>query len=567
MSRNFVNLNINPCKMCMPLGAVTAFKGIEQSMVLLHGSQGCSTYIRRHMATHYNEPIDIGSSSLTEQGTVYGGAKNLKIGIQNIIKLYNPKIIGIATTCLAETIGEDVPRIISDFIEEEDIKDVSIIPVSTPGYGGTQFEGYFMALLQIVKLLATNTRENDKINIITPNMNPGDVRYLKEILNSFEVEYILLPDVSRTLDAPYSKEYKRIPNGGTKIEDIEAMAGARATIEIGVTVNEQHSPGKYLEDTYGVPLYRIPMPMGLRNTDVLINVLSEIKGNTITSELKEIRGRLIDGMIDSHKYNGDGRAIIFGEPELVYGITSLCMENGIKPLLVATGGKSEKLKSRLIKNYPKLEKSCLILDDIDFQTIQTYVKKLNANILIGNSDGKFVEEKEGIPLVRIGFPVHDRVGAQRKVNIGYEGSLRFLDDITNTILERKETRYRKSMYDKYYRNDKKADDMMTVREKMPKIVLSNEEKSRTHPCYNKNAHQYARMHVPVAPKCNISCNYCSRKYDCPNESRPGVTSEVLSPEEALNKYIEVKKKISELKVLGIAGPGDALANLKRQKEQ
>ena len=82
-----------------------------------------------------------------------------------------------------------------------------------------------------------------------------------------------------------------------------------------------------------------------------------------------------------------------------------------------------------------------------------------------------------------------------------------------------------------------------------------------HPCYNEDAHsKFARMHLPVAPKCNIQCNYCNRKYDCSNESRPGVTSEVLSPAEALEKVSAVLEKIPELKVVAIAGPGDPLAN-------
>ncbi len=83
----------------------------------------------------------------------------------------------------------------------------------------------------------------------------------------------------------------------------------------------------------------------------------------------------------------------------------------------------------------------------------------------------------------------------------------------------------------------------------------------THPCYNECAHrQFARMHLPVAPKCNIQCNYCNRKYDCSNESRPGVTSDVLTAEEAVEKIRYVKEKIPYLSVLGIAGPGDPLAN-------
>ena len=87
------------------------------------------------------------------------------------------------------------------------------------------------------------------------------------------------------------------------------------------------------------------------------------------------------------------------------------------------------------------------------------------------------------------------------------------------------------------------------------------ESLKTHPCYNEEAHRsFARMHLPVAPRCNIQCNYCNRKYDCSNESRPGVTSEVLSPQEAIEKIRVVKERIPELKVIAIAGPGDPLAN-------
>ncbi|MEM2943182.1 MAG: nitrogenase cofactor biosynthesis protein NifB [Methanomassiliicoccales archaeon] len=82
-----------------------------------------------------------------------------------------------------------------------------------------------------------------------------------------------------------------------------------------------------------------------------------------------------------------------------------------------------------------------------------------------------------------------------------------------------------------------------------------------HPCYNETAHRHcARMHVPVAPRCNIQCNYCNRRYDCMNESRPGVTSEILSPMQAIDKIRYVKQRMPHLTVIGIAGPGDPLAN-------
>jgi nitrogen fixation protein NifB len=87
------------------------------------------------------------------------------------------------------------------------------------------------------------------------------------------------------------------------------------------------------------------------------------------------------------------------------------------------------------------------------------------------------------------------------------------------------------------------------------------ERIAKHPCYSEEAHHhYARMHVAVAPACNIQCNYCNRKFDCANESRPGVVSELLTPEEAAHKVLVIAGKIPQMTVLGIAGPGDPLAN-------
>ena len=88
-----------------------------------------------------------------------------------------------------------------------------------------------------------------------------------------------------------------------------------------------------------------------------------------------------------------------------------------------------------------------------------------------------------------------------------------------------------------------------------------------HPCYSaESQHKYARMHVPVAPACNIQCNYCNRLYDCVNESRPGVTSEILAPDQVLAKIAAVRSSLDNLAVIGIAGPGDALANWEQTRQ-
>ncbi len=576
MRGTLVNLNVNPCKMCKPMGTMTALYGIKKCISILHGSQGCATYIRRHMATHYNEPVDIASSSLTEEGTVYGGERNLIQGLTNLIKVYNPEVIGVATTCLAETIGEDINRIIYKFYEENpQHRKVNIIGIPSPGYAGSQYEGFMSALYYIVKAVATETVKNNKINIITSQISPADTRYLKELLDSFELDYILLPDLSENLDGGHEETYQRLPQGGTDIRDIKKMAGARYTIELSSFTDSSISVGEYLYKNFGVPYEKCNLPVGLRDNDTLFQILSKLSDKPIPVRWKKERARFLDAMIDAHKYNGVVRAAVFGEPDFVYNTVRMCVENGAMPVIAATGTKSPNFKKIIESEILPLAESYLIekfqiLDEVDFQTIEERSRELGINLLIGNSDGRRIAEKLKLPLVRRSFPVHDRMGGQRLRMLGFEGSMSFLDDISNEMLSKAETGFREELYEKYYKetseNEKEGINHMSEIKQEVTVTKTIEEKTASHPCYNCGAHKYARMHLPIAPKCNISCNYCLRKFDCPNESRPGVTTSVLKPEEAFLKYMEVKKKVPNLSVVGIAGPGDALANFEETKK-
>lgn len=604
-----VNLNVNPCKMCMPMGAATAFYGIKKCMNILHGSQGCSTYIRRHMATHYNEPVDIASSSLTEHGTVYGGEENLLKGLSNLIELYHPQIIGVSTTCLAETIGEDVPRIIEKFYEtHKEYQDIEIIPVNSPGYGGTQFEGYFRALYGIVSNIKMDSTPNDYINVITSPISPADTRFIKEAFGKAGIPIILLPDISENLDGVYKEHYDRLPSEGTDIEEIRKMAGAKLTIEL-CGLNVDYSPGKYLEKEYKVPCVRMNLPVGIRDTDAFyLEIAKHAFVHDYEMEIEMQRGRYLDAMVDAHKYNGDGRAVIFGEPDFVVATVRLCVENGVMPLIVATGSVCKELKNILSDEIRHIADRYFIdrfeiLDDVDFKIIEAMAESLEANLLIGNSDGRRMEESLQIPLVRRAFPIHDRVGGQRLRMLGYEGSLTYLDDVANAVLSRKERNFRKDLYHQYYKGtaiDEESEfefEKKTGKSEIGKSEAGNTEngmqeagktetgkfengsldtrksdlnarmleKTKNHPCFNGCNSSNARIHLPVAPKCNIQCNYCVRKFDCPNESRPGVTTKILTPEEAYEKYKIVKAKLPNLTVVGIAGPGDALANFEETK--
>jgi nitrogenase molybdenum-iron protein alpha/beta subunit len=478
------DLNVNPCKMCMPMGSCMAAFGLRGALTILHGSQGCATYIRRHMATHYNEPIDIASSSLTEQGTVLGGEANLHKGINNLIRLYDPELICVGSTCLAETIGEDLQGMIERWRKANPASAVKLVAVNSPGYGGSHFEGWFgfcRALLEQVcepargrgpaagaagaagaaneteaasgTAAATSASAAEAataaplLNIICGPLSPADMRTLKDLVAAFGIRAVIFPDISENLDRPFEQIYERLPRGGTSLEQIRSMAGAALSLELSSCLPEALSPAAWLRDNYGVKMRRLPLPIGLRGNDELVEALASFAGVEVPVKLQAQRGRYLDALIDSHKYNAEGRALICGEPDFCYSLCRLATESGIMPVVVACGSRAPNLRELLGAEVADLARRFLledftILDKADFGSIERLALEYGANIIIGSSDARRIEEKHGIPLLRAAFPIHDQVGGQRLRSIGYEGSLALLDSITNTLLANKQRAFR-----------------------------------------------------------------------------------------------------------------------------
>jgi nitrogenase molybdenum-iron protein NifN len=430
----------NACKLCKPLGASLAFRGIEGCVPFLHGSQGCATYMRRYIISHFNEPIDIASSSLGEKHAVYGGSANLKLGLQNVTKKYAPQLIGVATTCLTETIGDDVKMIINEYEAEFHRGEghPRIVSVSTPSYAGTHMEGFNAAVQAVVEQMAEATEAHDSINILPGFVSAADLRYLKELLDDFGLPFTLLPDFSETLDGEAASDYPLIPEGGTPLAAIRRMGGARLTIECGATLPDK-SAGASLQQMYGTPLQRIGMPIGIRETDRLMDTLAELSGREIPARHRAARGRLIDAMVDGHKYLSGKRAVIFGEEDLVVGLTSFLAEIGVKPVLCASGGKSGRLLQAVAAVMAGIPGEMpAVREDVDFYDIEEEARGLAVDLLVGHSKGYTFARKEGIPLVRVGFPIHDRLGGQRLLHLGYHGAQALFDTVVNTLIARKQ---------------------------------------------------------------------------------------------------------------------------------
>ena len=335
----------NACKLCKPLGAALAFRGIEGAVPFLHGSQGCATYMRRYIISHFREPVDIASSSLGEKHAVYGGGPNLHLGLKNVMSKYHPRVIGIATTCLTETIGDDVPMIVNEFRRNfAELIDANgspdLVAVSTPSYSGTHMEGFHGAVQAVVAQLAEEADPHKGVALFPGFVSPADIRYLKELLDDFVLQGTILPDISVTLDAPALREYENLPSGGTPIREIRAMGGSKAAVELGRTLLAQQTGGKLLAEKFGTPLRSLGMPIGLRESDRFLELLEELSGREMPEKHLLERGRLIDSYVDGHKYIFGKRAIVYGEEDLVVGLTAFLAEIGVRPVLCASGGRS-----------------------------------------------------------------------------------------------------------------------------------------------------------------------------------------------------------------------------------
>lgn len=444
----------NACKMCTPLGAALVFQGIEGCVPLLHGSQGCSTYMRRYLISHFKEPVDIASSNFTEETAVFGGGANLKLAIENVARQYAPSMIGIATTCLSETIGDDVQLILNSM--DNNINGTALVHVSTPSYTGTHVDGFHGAVAAVVdrfnpagKKIVYRPKKKKKINLFPGMLSNEDLRHLKDIFADFNTPVAVLPDYSERLEGPSWQEYQAIQKGGTTISAIEKMNVAVHSMEFGAVLalaaeKSLATAGAILNKRFGVPCTRLPIPIGVKATDRFLDALSKISGRPVPERYRKEKWRLVDTYVDGNKYVSKKRALIYGEEDFVVSMAGFLAEVGIIPVLCASGGKSKTFKTALEQTLPEnIIDRILIQNDMDFtcmeETAAAMPEDLRPELIIGNSKGYAMARRLKIPLVRVGFPIHDRVGGSRILHVGYKGAQQLFDTIVNAVLTEKQT--------------------------------------------------------------------------------------------------------------------------------
>lgn len=440
VSRKNRSVTINPPKMCQPIGAMYATLGIDRAVPLVQGSQGCCTYVRYQFNRHFKEPVNIAVTSFHEDAAVFGGRRNLVEGIRNLVLRYSPKVIGVVTTCSSETIGDDVEAFIkegykklSEEIGQEAANDVFIVPIHTPSYAGTQVKGYDTATLSYIRYFAKKTEPNNKTYIIPGMINPGDINEIKHILDLLNIEYSVLFDISKTLNSPLMPPKPLYPEGGTPYTDF--VDSANGKVVVALSPHAGGSGAKYLEQNFDVQAIYGPFPVGVKNTDDFIKNIANVYDIKVPRELQIERGLLLDAMSDTCQYTMMKRAAVFGDPDTVVALTRFLCELGMDVKVVETPTPSPTFYDDVKEIFDEYNIEGEILVDSDLYEFEYLCKQADIEVLLGNSKGVEVTKEVKCPLVRVGFPVYDRVGYFRYGITGYKGSIWLLDLIVNSILD------------------------------------------------------------------------------------------------------------------------------------
>lgn len=426
---------INPAKTCQPIGAMYAALGIHNCLPHSHGSQGCCSYHRMHLTRHFRDPIMASTSSFTEGACVFGGGANLKTSIKNVFSIYNPDVMAIHTTCLTETIGDDIPSILGTTeIPEGKI----VIHANTPSYVGSHVTGFANMTKGMVNYLsvADGAAKKEQVNIIPGFVNPGDMREIKRLTAAMGIKFIMFPDTSGVVDSPMTGEFAMFPKGGTKVADLVDTGNSKVTLALGSFASSD--PAIQLERKCKVPAITLKTPIGVKATDELLLALREKMVQEIPYELEEERGQLVDIMTDTHFHFHGKKVAIFGDPDIVIGLTEFVLSLGMVPIHVLTGTPGaafeKEIKAMLLESGSKAN----VKAGGDLFEFHQWLKNEPADLIIGNTYGKYIAKAEDIPLVRIGFPILDRSVHSYLPIVGYKGAMRIIEMISNALLDRQD---------------------------------------------------------------------------------------------------------------------------------
>lgn len=445
------SLTINPLKQSSPLGAALCLLGLKGIVPLFHGSQGCTAFTKVFLVKHFREAIPLATTAMTEVSTILGSEENIEQAILTLVKENNPEIIGLFTTGLTETRGDDMIGILKTIYQRySEIKDLPIIFVSTPDYKGSLQDGFALSVESIVSTDFNNNKNffikssYKQINVLCGSLlSPGDIKELKDIFHSFNLNPIFVPDISESLDGHLEDKFNNTTtSSGTSLLKLKLLKKSIFTIAIGESMRFS---AKLLQKNFGIDYIVFPSLLGLAEVDQFFVILAQIASykqctykffqsynynwslkSLISSKYKRQRSQLQDTILDSHFYLSNKKISLGLEPDLLYQISCF-----LKNIGIIINGLVTTTNSFILKNLPF--KDVIIGDLKNLEELSS-----DSDFIISNSQAKYISNKLKIPIYCIGYPINDKLGNGTYFIIGYQGTMNFLFDIANIFISIKD---------------------------------------------------------------------------------------------------------------------------------
>ena len=421
-------LATNPLKLSTPLGAALAYLGVAGSVPLLHGSQGCTSFALVLTVRHTKEAIPLQTTAIDEVATVMGGAENLQEALLNLTKRMKPKFIGVATTALVETRGEDIVGDLT-LIKARcpELQGVKIVLAKTPDFAGALEDGWSKAVTaiidEIVQPRGAAIPAYQQVNLLPGvHQTAADIEWMVETAELFGLRPVVLPDVSGSLDGTVPDHYMPTTYGGITVDAIARMGNAVHTIAVG---EHMRAPAEMMAARTGVASTVLPTLLGLAASDEYVALLTRISGRAASQRLRRQRSQLVDAMLDGHFHFGGKRVAIGADPDLLTGLAAFFTSMGANVVSAV----ASTANSPLLTSIPTAR---VVVGDL--MDLEDSAAAAEADLLVSHSHGRQASERLGIPLLRVGFPIFDRLGALHRCTVGYRGTLNLIFEVANIVL-------------------------------------------------------------------------------------------------------------------------------------
>ncbi len=442
-------LSVNPLKHSAPLGGALAFLGLDRCLPVLHGSQGCASFAKALLTRHFREAVPLQTTALTEVTVILGGGENLAAALTAVAARYRPDVIGVLSTGLTETKGDDVELTLREFRQERpELACVPVVYASTPDFRGGLEAGYAAAVEAVLAGLAGPASPAapaapagtpgaacgprtapapgtlpGQVNLLAgPALSPLDVEEVRELVESFGLRAVVLPDLSSSLDGHLADDWSPLTTGGTTVGDVAAMGRSEFTLAVGRTMARSAA---LLAGRSGVPFHVYEHLTGLEAGDRFLMDMAALTGRPVPERWRRRRRRLADALLDAHFELGGRRVALALEPDLLAAVAALLAEVGAEVVAAVAP-----TLSPVLAQVP-----CAEVVVGDYADLEERAREGGAELLVAGSHGRQSAARLGIPLFRLGFPVFDRLGAQYLLTTGYRGTMALLFGLANALLD------------------------------------------------------------------------------------------------------------------------------------